>query len=68
MTTNLRIDDRLLVEAQRIGHNATKRETVEQALREYVARRKQSAILRVAGRVSWNSKHDYKAARTRERR
>lgn len=63
MATNLGIDQRLLREAQKTGKHKTKRETVDEALREYVARRRQSEILRLAGKVSWNPNYDYKKDR-----
>jgi hypothetical protein len=40
MPTNLAIDDELLAEALRVGGRRTKRETVNEALAEYVRRRK----------------------------
>ena len=39
MATNLALDDRLLDEALRIGGKATKKDTVTEALQEYIARR-----------------------------
>jgi len=63
MATNLGIDQRLLREAQKTGKHKTKRETVDEALREYIARRRQREILRLAGKVSWNPSYDYKKDR-----
>ncbi len=63
MATNLGIDERLLREAQKAGEHETKRETVDEALREYIARRRRREILRLAGKVSWNPKYDYKGDR-----
>ena len=40
MPTNLHIDSDLLEQAQRLGHHRTKRETVDEALREYIQYRK----------------------------
>jgi Arc/MetJ family transcription regulator len=40
MPTNLHIDSDLLEQAQRLGHHRTKRETVDEALREYIQFRK----------------------------
>ena len=45
MATNLALDDRLLEEALKIGGKATKRETVPEALQEYISRRKQVGVL-----------------------
>ena len=44
MPTDSAIDDALLIEAQRIGKHATRRETVEAALRECVLRRRRVAL------------------------
>jgi Arc/MetJ family transcription regulator len=61
--TNLHIDDRLLDEAQRLGKHETKRETVDQALREYVARRKRLKALEAFGTIGFHTAWDYKADR-----
>ena len=45
MRTNIVLDDRLLKEAMRLSKVRTKREAVDLALREYVARGKQRDIL-----------------------
>ena len=63
MATNLALDDRLLEEALKIGGKATKRETVTEALREYINRRKQVGVLDLFGSVDYDRKHDYKAQR-----
>ena len=44
MPTNLAIDDELLEEALRVGGRRTKRDTVNEALAEYVQRRKRRFI------------------------
>ncbi len=66
MPTNLAIDDRLLLEALRIGGHRTKKAAVSEALQEYVARRKQRKILGLFGRIDYDASHDYKAARRRK--
>lgn len=63
MSTNLNIDDDLLSEALRLGGKKSKRETVNEALQEYVKRRKQQEILEFFGKVDFDSKYDYKKAR-----
>ncbi len=63
MATNLAIDDGLLNEALRIGGRQTKKDTVTQALEEYVQRRKQARILDLFGKVAFDSKYDYKRQR-----
>lgn len=65
MATNLAIDDRLLEEALRVGGLRTKKDTVTQALQEYVERRKQARILELFGKVEFDSKYDYKRQRRR---
>ena len=63
MATNLALDDRLLDEALKIGGKATKRETVTEALQEYINRRKQVGVLDLFGSVDYDRQHDYKAQR-----
>lgn len=66
MATNLAIDDRLLNEALEIGGRKTKRETVNEALREYIQRRKQAELLGLFGKVDFESSYDYKIQRNRK--
>ena len=63
MPTNLAIDDRLLEQAQRVGKHRTKRETVNAALSEYIARRKQLKILSLFGTIEYSPNYDYKRER-----
>jgi len=65
MATNLALDDRLLDEALKIGGRATKKDTVTEALEEYIARRKQVGVLALFGAVDYDPKHDYKKQRRR---
>ena len=65
MATNLAIDDSLLNEALRIGGRQTKKDTVTEALEEYVQRRKQERILDLFGKVAFDPKYDYKRQRRR---
>ncbi len=53
MRTNIEIDDDVLAEAQRLTGARTKRETVDVALRELVARRRQRDVLALRGRIRW---------------
>lgn len=66
MPTNLAIDDKLLREAQRLGKKRTKRETVNEALKEYVQRRKRLGILDLFGKIDYDPSYDYKAERIRD--
>ena len=65
MATNLALDDRLLEEALEIGGRGTKRETVTEALQEYIQRRKQARVLDLFGTVDFAPKYDYKKQRRR---
>jgi Arc/MetJ family transcription regulator len=65
MATNLALDDRLLEEALRIGGKATKKDTVTEALKEYIDRRKQAAVLDLFKEVDYDPKYDYKKQRRR---
>lgn len=65
MATNLAIDDDLLTEALRVGGKRTKKDTVTEALQEYVQRRKQARILDLFGKVEFDPKYDYKRQRRR---
>jgi Arc/MetJ family transcription regulator len=67
MPTNLAINDHLLTEAQRIGRHRTKRETVDAALAEYIARRKQRRILALFGKIDYDPAFDYKRERRAKR-
>jgi Arc/MetJ family transcription regulator len=53
MRTNIEIDDEVMREAQRLTGVRTKRETVDLALRELVARHRRLGILELRGRVHW---------------
>jgi Arc/MetJ family transcription regulator len=63
MPTNLAIDDRLIHEAQKLGHHRTKKEAVNAALDEYVRKRKQLAVLELFGMIDYDENYDYKQAR-----
>jgi hypothetical protein len=63
MATNLQIDDRLLNQAKRVGGFQTKKETVNEALREFVGRRAQREIGRLFGTVDFAPGFDHKKLR-----
>jgi Arc/MetJ family transcription regulator len=65
MATNLALDDRLLNEALKVGGRSTKKETVTEALQEYIARRKQAKIVELFGTIDYDSAYDYKRQRRR---
>ena len=66
MPTNLDLDDKLVQEVKRLGGHSTKRAAVNEALQEYVTRRKQKKILEIFGTLEWDKKYDYKVARKRK--
>jgi len=65
MATNLALDDRLLDEALKIGGKTTKKDTVTEALQEYISRRKQAGVTELFGAISYDPKYDYKKQRRR---
>ena len=67
MATNLAIDDKLIDEARRVGHHATKKEAVTAALDEYIRWRKQLEILDHFGSIDFDPAYDYKKMRKLDR-
>lgn len=65
MATNLSLDDDLVEAAKRVGKHRTKRDAVNEALREYVMRRRQQRVLELFGKLEWDPDYDYKSARRR---
>lgn len=63
MSTNLAIDDSLILEAQKLGGHTTKKAAVSQALVEYIQRRRQLEILNLFGSVDYDKDYDYKQQR-----
>lgn len=63
MSTNLSIDTSLLDEALHISGLKTKKETVNQALKEFVQRRKQYEITALFGQLPHDPDYDYKKSR-----
>jgi Arc/MetJ family transcription regulator len=65
MPTNLAIDDELLEQARTVGGYRTKRETVNEALREFIERRQRRELAGLAGSIDYDPKYDYKRDRRR---
>lgn len=65
MATNLALDDKLILKAQRAGHHKTKKEAVTAALKEYIVRKKQQEIVGLFGTITFDKNYDYKKARNR---
>ena len=53
MRTNIEIDDELMAETLRLTGLSTKREAVDHAMRELVARHRRLGLLKLRGRVQW---------------
>jgi Arc/MetJ family transcription regulator len=66
MPKDLVPDDNLLRSAIEIGRMRPKRETVNEALKEFIERRQQKRILDLAGTIVFRDDWDYKKDRTRE--
>ncbi len=65
MPINVAIDDKLLTRAVRVGGHRTKRATVNEALREYILRRRRLRALKAFGTIDFDPAYDYKRARGR---
>ena len=66
VATNLALDDKLLDEALKIGGRATKKETVTEALEEYIRRRKQARATELFGSIDFDPAYNYKKQRRRK--
>jgi hypothetical protein len=65
VATNLDLDPALVEEAVAVGGRRTKKEAVTEALREYIARRRQAQITRIFGTVEYDPKYNYRKQRRR---
>jgi Arc/MetJ family transcription regulator len=63
--TNLKLDDKLIDQAIKLGQFKTKREAVNSALAEFVARRNRLRILELEGKIDFDPDWDYKRMRRR---
>lgn len=63
MPTNLAIDDELLETALHMSGLPSKRATVNEALREFIARRRRLAALNAIGAIDLDENFDAKRAR-----
>ena len=63
MATNLAIDEKLLAEAVKVGGLKTKKSAVNEALKEFIERRKRKDILKMFGSVDMEPSYDYKKSR-----
>lgn len=65
MATNLDLDPALVEQAVAVGGKKTKKDTVTEALQEYIARRRQRRVADLFGTVDNDSRYDYKKQRRR---
>ncbi|MBN1898496.1 MAG: type II toxin-antitoxin system VapB family antitoxin [Spirochaetes bacterium] len=63
MATNLAIDDSLIIEAKKLGHHRTKKETVNQALKNYIRYMKKLNAIDIFGKIEFDPEYDYKKSR-----
>ena len=63
MPTNLSIGDRPLNQALSVGGYKTKRDTVNEAPREFMQRRKHVEIVRCFGKIEYDADYYYKKER-----
>ena len=67
MATNLNIDTNLLEQAYEISGLRTKREAVNQALKEFIELHKQKEIVQYFNQIEYDETYDYKKERTRHK-
>lgn len=65
MPTNLKLDDKLISQAVKLGGFKTKQQAVNAAIAEFVARRNRLRILELGGQIDFDPKWDYKRMRGR---
>lgn len=63
MRISIDIDEDLLNEAMALSVANTKKAVVNEALTEYVSRRKQQRILELFGQIEYDPNYNYKAER-----
>lgn len=63
MRTNIVLNDQLIEEAMRLTQARTKKEVVDRALRELVARHRQRALRELVGRDLLDAGYDVRAVR-----
>lgn len=63
MRTNIMIDDEILQTAMEISGIRTKREIVDQAMREFVASRTRKDLRELRGKIRFADGYDYAALR-----
>ena len=65
MATNLDLDPALVEQAVVVGGKKTKKDAVTEALKEYIARRRQRRVADLFGTVEYDPRYDYEKQRRR---
>jgi len=65
MATNLDLDPALVEQAVVVGGKKTKKDAVTEALKEYIARRRQRQVTDLFGTVEYDPRYDYEKQRRR---
>jgi Arc/MetJ family transcription regulator len=63
VASNLQIDQSLLEQAKSLAGLPTKRETVNEALKEFIQSRLRRQLLQLRGQIEYYEDYDYKALR-----
>ena len=63
MRTNIVLDDSLVKEALKVSRVKTKKELVNQALKEFVENRKRLNLMDLFGKIEFTKHYNYKALR-----
>jgi len=63
MRTNIVLDDSLIKEALKLSRVKTKKELVNQALKEFVENRKRLNLMDLSGKIEFAKNYNYKALR-----
>jgi Arc/MetJ family transcription regulator len=53
MRTNIELDDTLIQQAMKLSKLSTKREVVQEALKNYIASMKKKELLKLRGKITW---------------
>ena len=63
MRTNIVLEDKLVKEAMKLARMKTKKELLNQALKEFVENRKRLNLMDLFGKIEFAKNYDYKALR-----
>jgi len=63
MRTNIVLEDKLVKEAMKLARIKTKKELVNQALKEFVENRKRLNLMDIFGKIAFAKNYNYKALR-----